>query len=359
MTTERKKPSELTVIQGAAGEVVEVVPELSPVEKRLEAWSAATYRGSELLSMEPRSWLVPGWFPNDAVAAVYAPPGVGKSFYALTLGLEMASGGWWCGTELEPSPVLYVAAERASSLRDRAEAWSSYHRKELPERFELLAPARPPQLTNIDDTEALCEAVRRQGARLVVLDTYARMTLGLEENSAKDTGPVLDSLDRIRQATNGGLVLVVHHTGKDPTAGLRGSSAMLGALDATVSLAGSEGQLRAKVEKLSDGEKPRDEWYTLRPVELPGGEEPRSVAVLIETGAPARNPGLEEAVLGLLREDPAGSMSLKELLEALEEEGHKLSRPSLVRLALGPLMKAGKVEKQGAGRSSRYRAAFG
>lgn len=92
MTTERKKPSELTVIQGAAGEVIEVAPELSPVEKRLEAWNATTYRGSELLSMEPRSWLVPGWFPNDAVAAVYAPPGVGKSFYALTLALTMASG---------------------------------------------------------------------------------------------------------------------------------------------------------------------------------------------------------------------------------------------------------------------------
>lgn len=359
MNGERKKPSELTVIQGAAGEVVEVMPELSPVEKRLEAWEAATYRGSELLGMKPRSWLVPGWFPNDAVSAVYAPPGVGKSFYALSLALEMASGGWWCGTELKPASVLYVAAERASSLRDRAEAWSSYHRKPLPQRFELLAPARPPQLTDIFDTEALCEAVSRQGARLVVLDTYARMTLGLEENSAKDTGPVLDSLDQLRQATNGGLVLVVHHTGKDPEKGLRGSSAMLGAMDSTVSLSGDGSGLRAKVEKLSDGEKPLDEWYKLHPLELPGEEEPRSVAVLIGTGAPARNPGLEEAVLRLLREASAGSMSRAELLEALEEEGHKVTRSTLDRQALQALKAAGKVEALGAARSTRYQAAFG
>jgi hypothetical protein len=354
MTTERVKPSELTVIQGAAGQVVEVEPELSPLESQLEAWRQHTYRGSELLRMEPRSWLVPGWLPNDAVAAVYAPPGVGKSFYALSLALEMASGGWWCGAQLPASPVLYVAAERASSLRDRAEAWSSHHRKQLPQSFELLAPPRPPQLTDRYDMEALCETVSRQGARLVVLDTYARMTLGLEENSAKDTGPVLDSLDQLRQATNGGLVLVVHHTGKDPGKGLRGSSAMLGALDSTISLEGSEGTLRAKVEKLSDGEKPRDEWYKLSPVELPGEVEPRSAAVLIETGAPAKNPGLEEAVLGLLRASTAGSMTKKELLEALEEEGRKLSRPSLDRQALKPLLDSGKVTMTGKGPASRY-----
>lgn len=231
MSEERRKPSEVFSDDPTAPEVV---------EKRLE-WAARTYRGTEILDLPPQRWLVPDWLPLDAVVVVYAPPGVGKSFYALSLALELASGGSWCGTRLEAAPVLYVAAERATQLRERQEAWTRHHGTPLPRELVTIAPkpAAVPQLTSRFDVEALCQEVRERGVKLVVLDTYAMMTLGLEENSAKDTGPVLKSLGLIRDATEGGLVLVVHHAGKDTSRGLRGSSAFLGAVDLTVGLEGS------------------------------------------------------------------------------------------------------------------------
>lgn len=352
--SERKKPTELLrIVETDAGELLEAPP--SEFEKLLDTWQRSSYKGSKVLDIEPRRWLSPGWLPADSLLAVYAPPGVGKSFYALSLALEMTRGGWWVSSRLAASPVLYVAAERATELRDRAEAWSDYHGEELPDTFELLAPARPPQLTNPLHVEALCSYVKDSGARLVVLDTYARMTLGLEENSAKDTGPVLEALDRIRQATNGGAVLVVHHTGKDSSRGLRGSSAFLGAVDMTISLEGSEGTLKAKVEKSNAGPEPMPEWYKLETVPLPTLEgEARTSAVLVHTGAPARNEGLEAAILEILGQASAGSMSKPELLEALGEAGHKVSKSGLDRLGLNPLRDRGLIRLEGKARSARY-----
>lgn len=351
---QRMKPTELALVtENAAGEVLEAEP--TELEALLDNWRKHSYKGSSVLDIEPRRWIVPGWIPADSVIAVYAPPGVGKSFYALSLALAMSNGDPWATIHLEPSPVLYVAAERATELRDRAEAWLTYREQLLPDSFEIMSPARPPQLTNPRDIEALCTYVEESGARLVVLDTYARMTLGIEENSAKETGPILEALDRIRQATKGGTVLVVHHTGKDASRGLRGSTAFLGAVDLTISLEGDGASIRAKVEKSNAGPEPMPEWYRLETVPLPNlAGESRTSAVLISTGAPARNEGLEEAVLSTLRQTSEGSLTMKQLREALEEQGHRVTRPTLDRTALKPLRARGLVDLVGKGPQARW-----
>lgn len=344
--SERMKPTQLLkVVESDAGEVLTTEPDAT--EQTLDSFRASILRGEQVLSMKPREWVVPGWLPTDSLSAVYAPPGVGKSFYALTLALEQSAGGWWLGTRLDASPVLYVAAERATDLRDRAEAWALRSESKLPDTFELLATPRPPQLTNPTHVEALCRYVEEGGFRLVVLDTYARMTLGLEENSSKDTGPVLESLDRVRQATGGGSVVVVHHSGKDATRGLRGSSAFLGAVDLTVRLdSAGEGTLKATVDKSNAGPEPLPEWFRLEPF--------GPSAVLTHTGLPPVDAGLEAAVVEILRESTAGSLSMSQLLEALEEQGRKTTRQSLDRQALRVLIARGAVSTTGKARATRY-----
>lgn len=340
---------------GEAGEVLEHAAELSPAELLRQAWNLATHHGERILEIPPRRWLVRNWLPLDALVALYAPPGAGKSFYALSLALEAASGGSWIGERLEACPVLYVAAERATEIRDRAEAWHRHTESPIPERLTVLSPPSPPQLTNPAHVATLCDMVRDHGSRIVVLDTYAQMTLGLEENSSKETGPILEALGRIRQATEGGLVIVVHHTGKDSSRGLRGSSAFLGAVDLSIGLEGSEGQLRATVTKSNAGTAPMPEWYKLEPVPLaPLAGEARSSAVLSHTGAPTANPDLEAAVLTVLTE--AGTpLSISELLEGLGTDGHAIPRTTLMRTALRPLLGRGDISQEGKGRATRYR----
>lgn len=73
--SDHKKPSEVVLSIVEAGEVIH---ELSPVEELVSKWQANTYRGSQILDIEPQRWNVPGWLPSDSVVAVYAAPGIGK-----------------------------------------------------------------------------------------------------------------------------------------------------------------------------------------------------------------------------------------------------------------------------------------
>ena len=91
----------------------------------------------------------------------------------------------------------------------------------LPEAINLLSPSSAGELADV---------ARDIGARLVILDTWARCTVGGEENSTKDMGLAIEQADVIRRRS-GACVLAVHHSGKDSTAGARGSSALEAAFD--------------------------------------------------------------------------------------------------------------------------------
>jgi hypothetical protein len=64
--------------------------------------------------------------------------------------------------------------------------------------------------------EELVRRVEGEGYGLVVLDTLRRMSGGADGNGS-DMGVVIDRVDRIRQATDNGSVLVISHTDKGDT----------------------------------------------------------------------------------------------------------------------------------------------
>ena len=64
---------------------------------------------------------------------------------------------------------------------------------------------------------------------LIIIDTLARHHTG-DENSATEMSSFIGNLDQLREEFNAAVV-VVHHSGKDPSRGARGSSAFRAALD--------------------------------------------------------------------------------------------------------------------------------
>jgi RecA-family ATPase len=60
---------------------------------------------------------------------------------------------------------------------------------------------------------------------MVIIDTFARCAVGFDENAAKDMGLVIDAATRLRDCTDNGVVVIVHHTGKDGKT-ILGSSAL-------------------------------------------------------------------------------------------------------------------------------------
>ncbi len=65
------------------------------------------------------------------------------------------------------------------------------------------------------------------------IDTLNRSAPDADENSSKDMGLIIDGMKKIQSQCEG-LVICVHHTGKDVSKGLRGHSSLLAALDSAI-----------------------------------------------------------------------------------------------------------------------------
>ena len=89
---------------------------------------------------------------------------------------------------------------------------------------------------------------------VVIIDTLNRAAPHLDENSSGDMGKILRAAKRIEQGI-GGLVLLVHHTGKDNSKGLRGHSSLHAALDAEIVIKRNHktGERSWQTAKLKDG----------------------------------------------------------------------------------------------------------
>jgi len=185
---------------------------------------------SDLSNLPPVRPLVDGLLYRDTLAQLSGPPGSYKSFLALGMALAVALGLDWEGHRVpEAGPVVFVAAEGATGLRARVLAWCELTKvdpADLDGRIYFLPV--PVQLGNTVDVGQAVEMVRDVGAILLVLDTRARCTLGLEENSATEQGKAVHSAEAIQRAA-GCTVFPVHHAGRAGGAG-RGSNSWDGAV---------------------------------------------------------------------------------------------------------------------------------
>lgn len=339
-----------------------IVEEVVPEPTRLQQLEAALMTGRQVFDLPPVTWLVPQWLPRHGVSEIFGAPGSGKSFFALNLGLEVATGGSFLSHYFDrPERVLYLAPEGANEHRDRLEAWEKDRKRELPDSF-LFLPSRV-NVFQGEDTEALEEIVKRHGPfGLVVIDTLAAATSGMKENEVADMGKVTANLDRIRQAAGDRCaVVIVHHTGKDSSKGARGSSALEGFVRATIQWSEeSAGHRRAKAGKNNNAPKEAlEQFYRLEGVELPpagDSDEPRVVGVLRPSDFFTAS---DNAAAELLRKyrDMIGTgerFSRADFEKASAELGPKKISKATATRYLKQAERTGQVETFGAGNDTRY-----
>jgi hypothetical protein len=205
-------------------------------------------------------WLVEDVLPASSFAAIYGRPGSYKSFVALSLAACIASGRDAFGKAVEQGPVIYVAGEGGAGLKRRRDAILRHMGLEddLPIYF---VKSQLNLRSSLEDYDALCGAIDAIGVRpvLVIFDTFARIFAGGEENSAKDVGETIVILGAIQERYETA-VAIIHHAGKDESKGMRGSSALLGAVDTElecikISPEDSEDRIgKLTVTKQKDGE---------------------------------------------------------------------------------------------------------
>ena len=190
--------------------------------------------GADLHALPPLTWRIRGVLPAEGIASICGPSSSGKSFLELDMAAAIAEGRDWFGFRVKACPVVLVCLEGAAGFRLRVAAWEKHYGRTLPAGLSLVL--QPFKLTETDDVEDMAAAVLSAGVGAVTfIDTLNASAPGVDENSSADMGRILDAAKDL-QARTGGLVVLVHHTGKDATKGMRGHSSLYAAMDAVIAV---------------------------------------------------------------------------------------------------------------------------
>lgn len=213
--------------------------------------------GDEHLFVNTLNWLV-------------GKPGHGKSFVALDLAGCVGTGTPWHRYPVHQGRVLYMAAEGVHGVKQRVRAWERKHSKKMTGVDFLPFPV---QSTNGSHWDALIGVVTELSYAMIIVDTQARVTVGVEENSNKEMGTFVHQAERLRQAS-GACTLLVHHVGAGGERG-RGATTLDGALTTIMRCEKTDGMITLSCSKNKDA----PEWSPVEFQLVPNGTS----AVLVAT----------------------------------------------------------------------------
>lgn len=218
---------------------------------------------AQIKDLPPVEWRVKNLLPSQGVAAIYGPPASGKSFLALDLAAAIASGRDWFGHKCAATQVFYINLEGSGALKNRIAAWEHERERAFPDGVTFHLGA----FNLFENMDSLVAAIPH-GA-VVVVDTLAASAPGFDENSGANMSLAIEALSRVAREKNG-LAVVVHHSGKDASRGLRGHSSLLGALDAAICVdrSGASSVRRWTLAKSKDSEDGIGAAFSLHRVEL-------------------------------------------------------------------------------------------
>ena len=244
--TDRQVPL-LETAEEVAASLARLVVETRELNGRTSPFLTA----DEVSLLEPPRYLVDGLIPDGALTEIHGPPASGKSFFALALACDVATGHPFLGRPVRPGPVLYVAGEGVSGLGARLRAWQEERGfSRVDGLYFLREPIHLLERAAITHFLSQVRTLARTPV-LIVLDTLARCMVGGDENSAQDMGLAMDAASRIARET-GAAILLLHHTRKDGDSE-RGSTALRGAIDTMIAIKNESGRLRISCEKMKDG----------------------------------------------------------------------------------------------------------
>ena len=175
---------------------------------------------------------------RNTLTWVAGPSGTFKSFVTADLAFRYGSEDMtYHGRRMTHGRALVIIAEGEDGYAHRRVAWEAQYKREV--KNVVFYPGAL-QLGNIErDMAALLHHLREeeeagQGYGMILVDTQAMCTVGIDENSS-EMNRVINVMHRLRQVS-GACVIAVHHFGKDERKGMRGSSMQYAAADTIIIL---------------------------------------------------------------------------------------------------------------------------
>jgi hypothetical protein len=259
-----------------ASEIREMLKPLEEAEGRrpdglFEAFSRGTIAFPLLkqVGIPPRRKIVGDWFCEADLSFVYAPRGLGKTWFSLGLASAIvgkATFGPW--TIHDHAPVLYVDGEMPlESLEKRiAGMGADDDLKVLNHEGLFHATGKVLNLTDPVAQDAITAICLRDGIKVLILDNLSCLFNGMKENDADQWEQVLPWLLTLRRHRVA--VVIVAHAGRNGL--MRGTSRREDAAFSVLKLeeAQSDGTprdgarfiLRFTKDRNSRSEQPATEW---------------------------------------------------------------------------------------------------
>jgi energy-coupling factor transporter ATP-binding protein EcfA2 len=204
---------------------------------------------ADIANIQPIQWRLKHVLPATGIAAIYGPSGSGKSFITVDLGGAISHGRPWFGIKTHQTTVIYVVLEGEAGIRNRVQALEQAQGPLPRKGFGVIT--QPFEIIKPQDLIDL-SAVIPSGS-VVFIDTLNRAAPTADENSSRDMGEILEAAKTLYRATNS-LVVLVHHTGKDASRGMRGHSSLFAAVDGAIEVSRNDTKRSWTVAKTKDGE---------------------------------------------------------------------------------------------------------
>lgn len=313
-------------------------------------------RMREFLEIPKANWFIRGVLPRADIGFIYGDSGTGKTFFALHMIKSLITGNCeFFGYKVkDPINVLYVCAEGVSGFRDRLELNLRGMEDEL--RLGII-PSKPNLSLRSEANEIIesCNSLKFS-PDIVFVDTLAQTAGGVDENASKDMQKYLDML----QVLNSNLrcmAIVIHHSGKDTSRGMRGASCLRGAADVIFKVEGLKSNFRTvSIDKMKDGDDTAQMYFELQEEVIAtgfdedGDDLTRTSCRLIELDEKpldldVKLGDLEQKLVSFVSSPDYSPMSEQEVSKAVALN-HDIPRISNVKRALKSLIEKGILENE-------------
>ena len=253
-------------------------------------------RDDDLDQLPSLRWMVKRIIPHAGVGAIYGDSGTYKSFLTLDLLAHIANGQEWFGRKVIAAPAVYVPFEGQGGIPARVAAWRiAQARRRNPDALLIASPGNersnvavimePMNLREQADRDKLVQTLTECGwaGGVLCIDTLAHAANGIDENSS-EMGEMI-AIFRELQHRLGGVILIIHHSGKSQERGMRGWSGLHAAMDFVIECqrdkTNSKTEAKFVLTKVKDGSDGLSFAFAMQPVTLGMDDDGDEISSLI------------------------------------------------------------------------------